>query len=943
MFEFLGGPAVTLAYYLFKLFGIEAALFISWGQWQRNISFRARRLTIVFGSLTVLQLMLLFVSLVSRTALWGIPFERMMGVASLGFLIWGFTPTFRTKETLGNWLLLGNTILAFFFYFLAFFFWDGKNFNQSNWETFFVLWEIALAIFGAVDCSTKLNDERMYALFSFGTMLVGYLLHFFLASAYPVANIPISVRVAEMIAYPLLAIAIYQGAFQSLVARTQEFENLSQISLGQIKGLISLFEATRQITSSLELSQVLDGAAKSIANAIKADQCAIAIPDDEADMNQLRLVSIYNPSRKGRGESVSFPVNDQPAIKHVLKRNQQIQIDDYQDDNHLQLLFALMGANNTGPMLVQPLLRQDTPMGVVILGNSVSKRVFTTAESELCKSLTDQVSVAIQHAKEHTAVSGKAQQLSWTLRNQELEAGKRRAAMETELKKSREEVALFAQRLYEYEVEKTEKTTQLTQAQERVSKLEKTIERAKAEFEKSGQKDKQIAALTATAEEYKQQLAKMQAEYDDFGKKIELLEQEAVEAQRLNEALEVANKRVRKLSRSLKQARSQTTESSLSSAIGLEGSSLGVIISDTKQKINRVNEVAARLLARPINELIHKELTSISEDAHWKKAIEQLKSTNQILVTTQLKIKETILRATISPLVATSSDDMEGTITILYDITAEFESQQARDEFVASLSQELRTPMTSITGYTDLLLAESVGNLNDMQNKFLQRVKVNVQRMWSMLNDLIGVTVIDAGQLNLHPVALDISEMVEDVMLGMRSQLEEKNISFEQQMPDGLPLVEADPDSLHQIMNNLVTNAIKVTPVKGTIAISAALHKNETANKTSLEDNQTEPQFLKIVVRDCGGGIAPKDLPRVFERFYRGDSPLIQGLGETGVGLAIVKSLVEANGGQIWVQSEMGEGTTFNFLLPVSTQSDDPWSSFLGTLPPLDLNSDEYE
>jgi signal transduction histidine kinase len=147
-----------------------------------------------------------------------------------------------------------------------------------------------------------------------------------------------------------------------------------------------------------------------------------------------------------------------------------------------------------------------------------------------------------------------------------------------------------------------------------------------------------------------------------------------------------------------------------------------------------------------------------------------------------------------------------------------------------------------------------------------------------------------------------------------------------------MPPVAADPDSVHQIMSNLLGNAIKSTPVGGLIEIA-----------TSLENSSTSPQedvplFLKVSIRDSGGGIAEKDLNRVFERFYRAERPLIEGLGETGVGLAIVKSLIEAHGGRVWVDSEIGEGSTFHFILPVSDQFNDPWLEV--DIPPLDLNSD---
>ena len=503
LLDAFGSPAVTLAYYLFTFVTIEAALVIAWGQWQRSDSFRARRLTVVFGSLTILRIMLFLLALISRNSteiaeFWLPPFERAISVASLGFLVWGFTPFLREKGFTSAILLAINTTFAFIFFFLAAFFWKGADFNRTGWEIFFVVWQLLLALFGAINCASKLDDERAYALSSFGAFCAGYVLHLFFLSSYPVPHNPIWVRLVEMFAYPVFAVAVYQGAIQSLRARTEEFQNLSQISLDQIRGLISLFEATREITSSLDLSHLLDGATRSVADAIGADQCAIALPEDNDDMSQLRLVSIYNPSRKGRGESVSFPLNDQQAIKHALKRKYQVQIDEYQDNNQIRLLFTLMGAHDVGPLIIQPLLQQSgEPLGVLILGNANSKRVFTATEAQLCKTLADQISVSINHAREYAAVSSKAQQLSWTLRNQELESGKRRAAMETELKKSREEVALFAQRLYEYEKAEKANEEALRQARERATKLEKAIERAKVEVEKSTQKDKQLVTLSA--------------------------------------------------------------------------------------------------------------------------------------------------------------------------------------------------------------------------------------------------------------------------------------------------------------------------------------------------------------------------------------------------------------------------------------------------------------
>ena len=143
-----------------------------------------------------------------------------------------------------------------------------------------------------------------------------------------------------------------------------------------------------------------------------------------------------------------------------------------------------------------------------------------------------------------------------------------------------------------------------------------------------------------------------------------------------------------------------------------------------------------------------------------------------------------------------------------------------------------------------------------------------------------------------------------------------------------------DEAKLRQVLSNLLGNAIKSTPAGGAIEISTHIHEE---NGDAPADGFSGP-YLKVSIRDSGGGIAQKDLDRVFERFYRAERPLIEGLGETGVGLSIVKSLVEAHGGRVWVDTEMGDGSVFSFLLPISEQYDDPWLEV--DIPPLDLNSE---
>lgn len=225
-------------------------------------------------------------------------------------------------------------------------------------------------------------------------------------------------------------------------------------------------------------------------------------------------------------------------------------------------------------------------------------------------------------------------------------------------------------------------------------------------------------------------------------------------------------------------------------------------------------------------------------------------------------------------------------------------------EVIASIVQELRTPMTSITGYTDLLLGESVGILGAMQRQFMQRIKANIERMDGMLNDLINVTAIDTGALKIEPEAVNVPEVIQDTVMSAAPLFSERELSVRVELADDLPRIQTDRDNLHQIIKHLLYNAALCSPGQSEIVVRAQLPPDM-------------PDFLLVSVTDNGGGIAPEDRQRAFHRLYRADHPLVQGLGETGVGLSISKTLVEAQGGRIWVDSEMGVGSTFTFVLPI--------------------------
>lgn len=230
-------------------------------------------------------------------------------------------------------------------------------------------------------------------------------------------------------------------------------------------------------------------------------------------------------------------------------------------------------------------------------------------------------------------------------------------------------------------------------------------------------------------------------------------------------------------------------------------------------------------------------------------------------------------------------------------------------EIIASLSQELRQPMSAIVGYSELLLGESVGILGALQRKFLERIKASCERMQTLLSDLINITDIDSGALQLTPESVDLLNVIEDAIMSCSAQFREKGINLRLDVADSLPSLSADRDALHQIVLHLLSNAGNASGVDGEVLL-------KVREEVSPAYNGHPGSAVLIAVRDSGGGIAPADQPRVFNRFWRADAPLIAGLGETGVGLSIAKALVEAHGGRIWFTTEPGKGSTFNVLLP---------------------------
>jgi two-component system phosphate regulon sensor histidine kinase PhoR len=247
--------------------------------------------------------------------------------------------------------------------------------------------------------------------------------------------------------------------------------------------------------------------------------------------------------------------------------------------------------------------------------------------------------------------------------------------------------------------------------------------------------------------------------------------------------------------------------------------------------------------------------------------------------------------------VVTEFGEFVGWTAVLRDITVLKELDQMKNDFVNTVSHDLKNPINTITLAAELL--EKLGPLTEKQSDMHSRILQTALYMNELVTDLLDLGKIQAG-LDLQMTPFDFRALVEDVLFAVAGAAEQKGQQIETQLPDQLTL-EADERRLKQVLLNLVGNAIKYTPPQGNIRLAVTVEKAQVV----------------VAVQDDGIGIPAADLPHLFDKFYRVQNESTRGIKGTGLGLAIARSIVEAHHGRIWVESTPGEGSTFSLALPL--------------------------
>jgi signal transduction histidine kinase len=276
-------------------------------------------------------------------------------------------------------------------------------------------------------------------------------------------------------------------------------------------------------------------------------------------------------------------------------------------------------------------------------------------------------------------------------------------------------------------------------------------------------------------------------------------------------------------------------------------------------------------------------------------------------VAQEIRVGQRVLRAISAPTLEPERHvfwTVAGAVTVLEDITLFKQLDRMKSDFVNMVAHELRSPLVSIRQLNSVLLEGLAGPLAEKQEDFVKRGMKKIDALLALINDLLDVAKLEAGRLVQKKTAIDLSEMIEDMVLLMQLRAKEQGILLTDSC-ENMRSVVADPKNIEEVLNNLLTNAINYSPEGGKVTVTARGVGN----------------FVEIKVSDTGVGIAPEELPKIFYKFYRVKHPKTRQVTGTGLGLSIVKGIVEAYHGSIHVESVPDQGTTFTVLLPTAQET----------------------
>lgn len=330
----------------------------------------------------------------------------------------------------------------------------------------------------------------------------------------------------------------------------------------------------------------------------------------------------------------------------------------------------------------------------------------------------------------------------------------------------------------------------------------------------------------------------------------------------------------------------------------LGGMREGLVVVDRDLRVVASNPAAYELFSTAENTLQSQRLTELTRDtAIYGAFTEALQGEERSGIKIETHGRDgKIFDLRVVPLIASDKREVQGAIGIFFDITKLERLEHVRQEFLSNVSHELRTPLTAILAFVETLEENSIPA--DDRQRFLSIIRRNANRMHGLIDDILELSAIEAGNIQVIPEEVALQHIVNDVITSLNGGAAQNRVTLENKVHGDVRVI-ADPRRLEQMLTNLIDNAIKFNREGGRVTV-----RYENGNRD------------RIFVEDTGEGIPAQHLQRLFERFYRVDRARSRDLGGTGLGLAIVKHLARAHGGEIAVESKLGEGSRFVIELP---------------------------
>ncbi len=335
----------------------------------------------------------------------------------------------------------------------------------------------------------------------------------------------------------------------------------------------------------------------------------------------------------------------------------------------------------------------------------------------------------------------------------------------------------------------------------------------------------------------------------------------------------------------------------------LEGIADGVIVFGNDGKAVVANPAIGHLLGKDAGDFLGRDIAELMAGdvapADQQMVDGLLRETDSYRSSVKFEWADKTLSVSFAP-VHDMRGAVTGTVAVFRDFTREAEVARMKSDFVSIVSHELRTPLTAIKGYLELILMGAAGPVSKQQASFLEIARANTERLHILVSDLLDLSRIESGKVELEVKVVSIPQLVDQVSTTLQKEFADRGMTLTTDVPDDLPEIFGDPGRIMQILTNLLSNAYKYTREGGAMV------------RARVEDS-----FLRIDVIDTGVGISAQDQALLFTRFFRAEDDLVRQQTGTGLGLNITKSLVELHGGEIRVASELGKGSTFSFTLPL--------------------------